>query len=98
MNESHEVIRRRSWAVSLLHALAMLVICWCIYLAISIVFEGRAPESLRSMVVMFAEATGYFLICLLPAWATVFFRRRLAWIFWIVMVSIFSFLMIRMPH
>ncbi|WP_180889591.1 hypothetical protein [Stenotrophomonas maltophilia] len=98
MNESIEVPTKRNWAVSLLHALVMLVACWIIYLVIGIAFEDRAPTDVRSMIVLFSEATGYFLICLLPAWATVFFRRRLAWIFWFVMVGIFSVLMIGMPH
>lgn len=96
MNETSKVAGR-SWVVSLAHAFAMLVACWVIYVAISVYVEGKAPAGVRGLVVLCAEATGYFFICLVPAWVVVLFRRPAAWIVWALAVGVFSFLMAKTP-
>lgn len=86
LSENFRRVASRGWARYFIHAGAMLLLAWPIY----IVASGVVPTGLRGFGIIAAQATGFYLIALVIAWIALRFNRIAGWVAWVLLIGLMS--------
>ncbi|UKE77998.1 hypothetical protein [Xanthomonas graminis] len=85
------VASRGGWKRFFLHALAMLVLSWLVFIIATAIATDRVPVSFRDFVMSSAQASGYYVIPLVISWIVLRFNKISGWVAWVLLVGLLTF-------
>ena len=91
----NRVKSRGGWRSFFAQAFLMLLLSWPLFIIANASATGTLPTTARGFAGWCAEATGYYFIPLVPAWAAVRFNRLLGWSIWVLGIGFFTWGIVR---
>lgn len=86
LSQNFRRVAARGWSRYFLHAGAMWVLTWPVYMVAS----GVVPTGPRGFAIIAAQASGFYVIPLVPAWVVLRFNRVAGWVAWALLVGLMS--------